>query len=90
MYKLIEIRLRKAEIKKNTLAHKKSLANISFDPISKIGTKKIYNAQMINLIGDDITIYRNKTFKENEFFYDYLKKQVKAKRKMGHLTIIEK
>ena len=45
---------------------------------------------MINLIGDDITIYRNKTFKENEFFYDYLKKQVKAKRKMGHLTIIEK
>ena len=56
----------------------------------KIDTKKIYNAQMINLIGDDITIYRNKTFKENEFFYDYLKKQVKAKRKMGHLTIIEK
>ena len=45
---------------------------------------------MINIIGDDITIYRNKTFKENEFFYDYLKKQVKAKRKMGHLTIIEK
>ena len=45
---------------------------------------------MINLIGDDITIYRNKTFKENEFFYDYLKKQVKSKRKMGHLTIIEK
>jgi len=58
--------------------------------LEKIETKKIYNAQMINLIGDDITIYRNKTFKENEFFYDYLKKQVKAKRKMGHLTIIEK
>jgi len=58
--------------------------------LKKIDTKKIYNAQMINLIGDDITIYRNKTFKENEFFYDYLKKQVKAKRKMGHLTIIEK
>ena len=58
--------------------------------LKKIETKKIYNAQMINLIGDDIIIYRNKTFKENEFFYDYLKKQVKAKRKMGHLTIIEK
>ena len=58
--------------------------------LKKIDTKKIYNAQMINLIGDDITIYRNKTFKENEFFYDYLKKQIKAKRKMGHLTIIEK
>ena len=58
--------------------------------LEKIETKKIYNAQMINLIGDDIVIHRNKTFKENEFFYDYLKKQVKAKRKMGHLTIIEK
>ena len=58
--------------------------------LKKIDTKKIYNAQMINLIGDDITIYRNKTFKKNEFFYDYLKKQIKAKRKMGHLTIIEK
>ena len=49
--------------------------------LEKIETKKIYNAQMINLIGDDIVIHRNKTFKENEFFYDYLKKQVKAKRK---------
>ena len=58
--------------------------------LEKIDTKKIYNAQMINLIGEDISIYRNKKFKENEFFYDYLKKQVKTKRKMGHLTIIEK
>ena len=39
--------------------------------LEKIDTKKIYNAQMINLIGDDITIYRNKTFKENEFYFDY-------------------
>ena len=45
---------------------------------------------MINLIGDDILEYRNKEFKENEFFYDYLKKEIKNKRKMGHLTIIEK
>ena len=30
-------------------------------------TKKLYNAKMINLIGDEITPYRNKTFKDNEF-----------------------
>ena len=45
---------------------------------------------MINLIGDDILIYRDKKFSENEFFYDYLKKDIKNKRKMGHITIIEK
>ena len=45
---------------------------------------------MINLIGDDISIYRDKKFSENEFFFDYLKKDIKTKRKMGHVTIIEK
>jgi len=44
---------------------------------------------MINLIGDDITVYRNKKFKDNEFFFDYLKKEIKQKRKMGHLTTVE-
>ncbi len=44
---------------------------------------------MINLIGDDITVYRNKKFKDNEFFFDYLKKEIKEKRKMGHLTTVE-
>ena len=58
--------------------------------MEKIETKKIYNAKMINLIGNDILVYRNKKFNENEFFFDYLKKEIKAKRKMGHLTIIEK
>ena len=52
--------------------------------------KKLYNAKMINLIGDEITPYRNKTFKDNEFFYDYLKTEIKNKRKMGHITIIKK
>jgi len=45
---------------------------------------------MINLIGEDILIYRNKEFKDNEFFFDYQKKDIIAKRKMGHLTIVEK
>ncbi len=58
--------------------------------LEKLETKKIYNAKMLNLIGEEILEYKNKKFKENEFFYDYLKKEVKAKRKMGHLTTIEK
>jgi len=58
--------------------------------LEKIETKKLYNAKMINLIGDDIEVYRNKSFKDNEFFFDYLKKEVKEKRKMGHITTIEK
>ena len=58
--------------------------------LDKIETKKLYNAKMINLIGEDILVYRNKSFKENEFFFDYQKKSVEKKRKMGHLTIIEK
>ena len=45
---------------------------------------------MINLIGEDILVYRKKIFKDNEFFFDYQKDTVEKKRKMGHLTIIKK
>ena len=55
----------------------------------KIETKQLYNARMINLIGEDILEYRNKKLDKNVFFYDYLKKEIKNKRKMGHVTIIE-
>ena len=58
--------------------------------MNKIETKKKFNAKMINLIGDDITKYRNKEIQENEFFFDYLKKEIKPKRKMGHFTTIFK
>ena len=58
--------------------------------LDKLETKKIYNAKMINLIGEDITEYRNKKVKENEFFFDYQKKEIKPKRNMGHFTIIIK
>ena len=58
--------------------------------LEKIETKKIHNARMINLIGADIEDYRGKTFKDNEFFFDYLKNEIREKRKMGHFTIIEK
>ncbi len=58
--------------------------------LEKIETKKICNARMINLIGHDIEEYRGKSFKDNEFFFDYLKTEIREKRKMGHFTIIEK
>ena len=58
--------------------------------LEKIETKKIHNGKMLNLIGNDISNYRSKTFADNEFFYDYLKTEIRDKRKMGHLTIIEK
>ena len=45
---------------------------------------------MINLIGNDILIYRKKKFAKNESFFDYLKKEIKPNRKMGHLTTIKK
>ena len=58
--------------------------------LEQVPLKKISNAKMINLIGDQITVYRNKQLKPDEFFFDYLKKEIKPKRKMGHLTILEK
>ena len=48
------------------------------------------SAKMINILGKEIEEYRSKTFNENEFFFDYGKKEIKDKRKMGHLTILKK
>ena len=59
--------------------------------LEKIPLKKLSNAKMINLIGDQIEPYRKKIkFNDNEFFFDYLKKEVKNKRKMGHITTLYK
>ena len=58
--------------------------------LEKVELKKLYNAQMINLIGDQIVPYRSKKYSDNEFFFDYGKKEIKPNRKMGHLTIIQK
>jgi len=57
--------------------------------LEKIKINKIANAKMINLIGDQILEWKNKNFKNNVFFYDYFKKEIKKKRKMGHVTILE-
>ena len=56
--------------------------------LEQISIKKISNAKMNNIIGSEITMYRNKKFESNEFFFDYLKKEIKDKRKMGHLTTL--
>ena len=58
--------------------------------LEQISLKKKFNAKMTNIIGDEITIYRNKKYENNEFFFDYLKKEIKANRKMGHLTTLIK
>ena len=58
--------------------------------LEQISLKKNSNAEMINIIGDQITHYRNTEFSTNEFFFDYLKKEIKNKRKMGHLTTLTK
>ena len=57
--------------------------------LEKIPLKKLHNAKMENLIGNQITPYRqNIKLNKNQFFFDYLKKEIKDKRKMGHLTKI--
>ena len=56
--------------------------------LEKIILKKQSNAHMINILGDEIIEYRNKKYNYNEFFFDYMKKEIKFKRKMGHLTVL--
>jgi len=57
--------------------------------LDQIPLKKLSNAKMVNLIGDQISYHRKSPkFKDNEFFFDYLKKEIKEKRKMGHITTL--
>ena len=57
--------------------------------LEKIPLKKISNAKMVNLIGNQIKPYReNFKLSKNEFFFDYQKKEIKDKRKMGHITTL--
>ena len=57
--------------------------------LDKIPLRKLSNAKMVNLIGNQIEPYRqNIKLNDNEFFFDYLKKEIKDKRKMGHITTL--
>ena len=57
-------------------------------------TKKLYNARMTNIIGEDATCHMkiDDAFSEEalgkNFYFDYRKKEVKPNRKMGHYTEI--
>ena len=65
--------------------HVRAVCSLNQVPINKLS-----NAEMTNLIGDEIIPYRNNhKVNENQFFFDYLKKDIKEKRKMGHLTTLK-
>ena len=58
--------------------------------LEQIPLKKLSNAKMINIIGNQIMFYReNPKLSDNQFLFDYLKKEIKEKRKMGHLTTLK-
>ena len=57
--------------------------------LSKEKIEKVANAEMENILGKEIENYRNKSFSDKEFFFDYKKKVIKEKRKMGHLTTLK-
>ena len=64
--------------------HVRAVCNLKSNPVEKIS-----NAEMYNVLGFEIQDYKKKTFKKNEFFHDYLKKEPREGRKMGHLTIFK-
>ena len=58
--------------------------------LEQVPLKKLSNAEMTNLIGNEIVSYReNPKLNNNQFLFDYLKKEIKEKRKMGHLTTLK-
>jgi 5-(carboxyamino)imidazole ribonucleotide synthase len=67
-------------------SHVRAVCDLEIITPSKISN----TAEMINILGKEIEKYRLKTSNEDEFFYDYGKKEIKDKRKMGHLTILKK
>ena len=64
--------------------HVRAVCNLETIPV-----KKISNAEMLNILGFEINDFKNRSFKKNEFFYDYLKKEPREGRKMGHLTTLK-
>jgi 5-(carboxyamino)imidazole ribonucleotide synthase len=65
--------------------HIRAVCNLKYDKV-----EKFFNAEMTNILGKEIKEYRSKSFAYPEFFFDYGKKEIKDKRKMGHLTTILK
>jgi len=65
--------------------HVRAVCDLGLEEVEKIS-----NAEMFNVLGKDIETFRSKKFNKDEFFYDYGKKSIKDKRKMGHLTVLKK
>ena len=64
--------------------HVRAVCGLNHDKVQKIS-----NAEMINILGKEIKEYRSKSYSNIEFFFDYGKKVIKDKRKMGHLTTLK-
>ena len=64
--------------------HVRAVCSLKSKPIEKIS-----NAEMYNILGFEIHKYKKKAFQKNEFFHNYLKKEPREGRKMGHLTILK-
>ena len=63
----------------------RAVCSLEQKPLSKIS-----NAEMTNLIGNQIIYYRdNPKINNNQFLFDYLKKEIKENRKMGHITTLK-
>ena len=62
-------------------SHIRSVCNLE-----KVKPSLKYKSEMINILGDDIYNYRDRSIKQNEYFHDYHKKESKTGRKMGHFT----
>ena len=80
--KIKSILYQKLAIKKIKIGHSGTL-----DPLAE-GLLVICSGKMTKIMSE-IQNYKKKTFKKNEFFHDYLKKEPREGRKMGHLTILK-
>ena len=52
--------------------------------------KKISNAEMLNILGDEILNLEKKSLNKMNFFLIILKKDIRPGRKMGHITTLKK
>ena len=58
--------------------------------LKKEKVKKISNAEMHNILGDEILKFRNKSLKTDEFFFDYGKKSNQREKENGPLNHFKK
>ena len=71
----------------------KKIGNVRLNPstfLKKLKAPKLKFHKVSKQINVPINNYKNRKYNNNEFFFDYFKKNIKEKRKMGHLTILNK